>query len=99
MDFNTKNFSYVTEPFGRVMEKVQMGARLYLRALSRDKPSELPAKLENDFPRLAKDFCLPAELDYVKQHMFSSVLRVSGRVNMWLHYDVSLRWHLDDLQR
>lgn len=71
------------------MHKLQSGARVYLRALSRDKPSELPAKLEEDFPCLAGDFTLPSEMAYVKDHLFSSVLRLSGRVNMWLHYDVS----------
>ena len=62
---------------------------MYLRSLSRDKPSGMPAILENDFPRLAKDFCLPPELGHIRKNLFSSVLRVSGRVNMWLHYDVS----------
>ncbi|PNP45195.1 hypothetical protein THARTR1_10970 [Trichoderma harzianum] len=70
------------------MSKLQSGARVYLRALSRDKPSELPAKLEEDFPNLAGDFTLPPEMAYIKDHLFSSVLRLSGRANMWLHYDV-----------
>lgn len=89
MDFNAKNFRYVTDGFGPVMQRVQAGDRLYLRSLSNDKPSELPAKLEDDFPKLACEFELPEQLQYVKKNMFSSVLRVSGRVNMWLHYDVS----------
>ncbi|KOS19531.1 tRNA wybutosine-synthesizing protein 4 [Escovopsis weberi] len=88
MDFTSKNFSYVTESFGSVMERVRSGARLYLRSLSHEKPSEMPAQIEDDFPSLAADFSLPPELDYVTKGKFSSVLRVSGRVNMWLHYDV-----------
>lgn len=68
---------------------MQSGSRVYLRALSRDKPTELPAKLEEDFPNLAEDFALPPEMAVIKDHLFSSVLRLSGRVNMWLHYDVS----------
>lgn len=89
MDFNSKNFRYVTEEFGKVMSRAEAGDRLYLRALSSDKPTEKPANIDEDFPALAKDFKLPLELAFVKQNLFSSVLRVSGRVNMWLHYDVS----------
>ncbi|KAM4066960.1 cupin-like domain-containing protein [Hirsutella rhossiliensis] len=88
MDFNSKNFRYVRDSFEAVMAKMQAGGRLYLRSLSHRKPSEQPANLEEDFPRLAEDFCLPPELNYVSRNLFSSVLRVSGRVNMWLHYDV-----------
>ncbi|GJN78048.1 tRNA methyltransferase ppm2 [Purpureocillium lilacinum] len=88
MDFNSKNFEYVSDSFGKIINKMQSGARMYLRSLSRDKPSGVPAILENDFPRLAKDFCLPPELGHIRKNLFSSVLRVSGRVNMWLHYDV-----------
>ncbi|KFG83237.1 Leucine carboxyl methyltransferase family [Metarhizium anisopliae] len=88
MDFNSKNFRYVTEPFGKVMERAEAGERIYLRALSRDKPSERPANIQDDFSALAEDFCLPRELDSANRCLFSSVLRVSGRINMWLHYDV-----------
>lgn len=45
--------------------------------------------LFEDFPTLAPDFVLPPELSLVEENIFSSVLRVSGPVNMWLHYDVS----------
>ncbi|KAJ6440844.1 leucine carboxyl methyltransferase [Purpureocillium lavendulum] len=88
MDFNSKNFDYVSDHFGKIIAQMESGARMYLRSLSRDKPSEAPANLELDFPRLAQDFCLPPELEYIRDNFFSSVLRVSGRVNMWLHYDV-----------
>ncbi|KAJ4153285.1 hypothetical protein LMH87_009780 [Akanthomyces muscarius] len=88
MDFNAKNFQYVTENFGNIMARAKNGDRLYLRSLSNDKPTEQPAKLEEDFPGLAMDFVLPEQLRYVKEQLFSSVLRVSGKVNMWLHYDV-----------
>ncbi len=89
MDFNAKNFRYVTDDFGNIMARAKNGDRLYLRSLSNDKPTEKPAKLEEDFPGLAADFILPEQLRYVKEQLFSSVLRVSGKVNMWLHYDVS----------
>lgn len=89
MDFTTKNFRYVTTEFGDFMKRVKKGDRLYLRALS-NKPTEKPAILSEDFPSLATDFVLPPELGLVDERLFSSVLRVSGPVNMWLHYDVSL---------
>ena len=88
MDFNSKNFRYTTDSFGTVMAKMQNGGRMYLRSLSREKPSESPANLEQDFPSLAEEFRLPEELRYVSDNLFSSVLRISGKVNMWLHYDV-----------
>lgn len=68
---------------------MQDGGRMYLRALSRSKPSDIPANLEDDFPSLAPDFQLPKELDLANDSVFSSILRLSGRANMWLHYDVS----------
>lgn len=90
MDFNSKNFRYITDTFGAFLQRAQRGERLYLRSLSEQKPSESPANIDEDFPALAADFVLPAELQHVKDHLFSSILRISGRVNMWLHYDVSL---------
>ncbi|KAK1998871.1 leucine carboxyl methyltransferase [Colletotrichum falcatum] len=88
MDFNAKNFRYVTMDFGDFIRQVQDGKRLYLRALSRDEPSSLPTQLADDYPSLVKDFALPHQLDFVDKNSFSSVLRISGPVNMWLHYDV-----------
>ncbi|GKT49437.1 tRNA-aminoacylation cofactor ARC1 [Colletotrichum spaethianum] len=89
MDFNAKNFRYVTTDFGDFVKEVQDGKRLYLRALSKDEPSSLPTQLADDYPSLAKDFALPPQLGFVDRNAFSSVLRISGPVNMWLHYDVS----------
>ena len=88
MNFHTKNFRYITDSFGNIMEKIRTGGRLYLRSLSREKPSQAPADIYQDFPELAKDFVIPDELSFIKDKIHSSVLRVSGRVNMWLHYDV-----------
>ncbi|KAI0106964.1 leucine carboxyl methyltransferase [Nemania sp. FL0031] len=88
MDFNSKNFSYTTKTFASFMAEVEKGERQYLRTLSEERPSDQPASIEKDFPSLASDFQLPPELSLVKQNEFSSVLRISGRVNMWLHYDV-----------
>jgi hypothetical protein len=91
MDFTAKNFKYVTTGFGEFARRAEQGDKLYLRALSQEKPSEKPAVLADDFPALAPDFVLPTQLSLVADNLFSSVLRMSGPVNMWLHYDVS--WH------
>ncbi|KAI0518568.1 leucine carboxyl methyltransferase [Xylaria bambusicola] len=88
MDFNAKNFSYITKDFASFIKEVEPGGKQYLRALSSEHPSDLPGTLEADFPGIAGDFQLPAELSFVKRNEHSSVLRISGRVNMWLHYDV-----------
>lgn len=88
MDFNAKNFLYVTKTFAEFANEVKEGSRLYLRALSTEEPADRPANLTEDFPALSVDFVLPQELSFVSDNTFSSVLRVSGPVNMWLHYDV-----------
>ncbi|GAW14790.1 hypothetical protein ANO14919_041930 [Xylariales sp. No.14919] len=88
MDFNSKNFSYITKDFVSFMTDVENGGKQYLRALSEEHPSDQPANIEIDFPSVASDFKLPPELSFVKRNEFSSVLRISGRTNMWLHYDV-----------
>ena len=90
MDFNAKNFRYVTKSFGSFVEEVKSGGRLYLRALATDEPTSKPADLRRDFPALAADFVLPPELAIVAENSFSSVLRISGPVDMWLHYDVRM---------
>ncbi|KAK3315207.1 methyltransferase-like protein [Apodospora peruviana] len=88
MDFNAKNFRYLTTDFEDFVNRVRQGDWLYLRALSNDMPTEKPALLSEDFLALAADFVIPPQLSLVKENIFSSVLRVSGPVNMWLHYDV-----------
>ena len=88
MDFKSKNFSYATKQFGAFMDQIQEGERLYLRSLSTDRPAEQPADISKDFPSIAADFQLPPELELVTENMHSSPLRISGPVNMWLHYDV-----------
>lgn len=74
--------------FGDFSKQVENGARVYLRALSAEAPADQPARLDQDFPAVASDFLLPRELSTCVDNMHSSVLRVSGPVNMWLHYDV-----------
>ena len=88
MDFQTKNFRYETQSFGSFVDAVERGERLYLRALSKDAPSEQPADLTKDFPGLAADFELPSALAHATENAHSSPLRISGPVNVFLHYDV-----------
>lgn len=88
MDFQTKNFDYVTKDFGAFLDECQGGGQLYLRALSKDAPSDQPTNLADDYPEIAADFELPGELIYVVENLHSSPLRISGPVAMWLHYDV-----------
>ncbi|KAI9657812.1 MAG: tRNA methyltransferase ppm2 [Trizodia sp. TS-e1964] len=88
MNFQMKNFSYITQSFGEFIDAIQQGGRLYLRSLSQAKPTELPADLSRDFPTIAADFHLPETMEMVQQNLHSSPLRISGPVNMWLHYDV-----------
>ena len=88
MDFLQKNFTYKKKLFGTFMDEVAQGSKQYLRSLSVDKPSRKAANLASDFLELAPDFTLPPQLDFVNQNMHSSVVRISGPVIMWLHYDV-----------
>lgn len=88
MNFQSKNFSYVTKDFGTFLSEVSAGNRQYLRSISSDKPTKTPANLALDFPGLRDDFYLPPELSIVSEQAHSSPLRISGAVNMWLHYDV-----------
>lgn len=90
MNFQTKNFSYITKAFGTFLDEVYAGGRQYLRSISAEKPTKMPANLAVDFPELKEDFRLPAQLSLVTENMHSSPLRVSGPVTMWLHYDVRL---------
>ncbi|ESZ94708.1 hypothetical protein SBOR_4902 [Sclerotinia borealis F-4128] len=88
MSFSSKNFTYVTKKFGDFLDEVERGSKLYLRSLSAEKASELPADIVKDYPAISADFELPSELASVKENAHSSPLRISGPVNMWLHYDV-----------
>jgi tRNA wybutosine-synthesizing protein 4 len=90
MDFQSKNFTYVTKTFGDFIDKTDNGERLYLRSLSSEKPSEFPADIARDFPTIAADFRLPPEFKSIIENAHSSPLRISGPVIMWLHYDVNL---------
>ncbi|KAL4931540.1 tRNA methyltransferase PPM2 [Aspergillus undulatus] len=88
MSFCTKNFVYTTKEFGTFMDEVYAGGRQYLRSISVDQPSKMPANLAADFPSLKDDFQLPETLGFVDENAHSSPLRISGPVTLWLHYDV-----------
>ena len=88
MDFQHKNFKYVKKSFNEFINEVENGSPQYLRSLASENPSGKPADFWSDFPGLATDFELPREFDMIKKNMHSSVLRISGPVDMWLHYDV-----------
>ena len=90
MDFLQRNFVYERMKFSNFIDDILQGSPQYLRSLSNDRPSLEPSNFASDFPELAPDFTLPEELSFVAQNMHSSTLRVSGVVNMWLHYDVSI---------
>lgn len=89
MDFARKNFVYVTKDFGAFLDQIHEGQHQYLRSVSSDSPTEMPANLYCDFPGIASDFRLPPELCLVSKNAHSSPLRISGPVSVWLHYDVS----------
>ena len=82
-----RNFKYVSCKFREFIQAIEYGAKEYFRALSHDE-RDTPANLHKDFPSIAKDFELPPELGLVREKQHSSVLRISGPVAMWLHYDV-----------
>ncbi|KAI7492705.1 hypothetical protein KC367_g9044 [Hortaea werneckii] len=88
MDFQNRNFDYVTQNFGDFLTNCERGQQLYLRSVSHDAPSDQPTNLADDYPEIAADFELPGELIHVVENLHSSPLRISGPVTMWLHYDV-----------
>ena len=88
MDFQHKNFNYIKKSFGVFIDDFKLGQKQYLRSLASNDPAAKPADLVVDFPRLAKDFHLLDQLTSITESIHSSVLRISGFVDMWLHYDV-----------
>ena len=90
MDFEKKNFRYVSMKFAELLDGVETGRKLYLRSLSSENRTEMPTDLARDFPDVSDDFRLPSQLQFVMENAHSSPLRISGPVHMWLHYDVSI---------
>lgn len=88
MNFQKKDFKYTALPFSSFIEGVEKGDHLYLRSISAVSPNSTPAHLATDFPEIAKDFQLPEAFRFIRENIHSSPLRISGQVNMWLHYDI-----------
>jgi tRNA wybutosine-synthesizing protein 4 len=91
LQFSTKNFVYQTVPFSQFRAHLEQNDHVYLRSLAARSPFRKAADFWTDFPGLAVDFTLPAQLSTIcdlPANLHSSVLRVSGNVAIWLHYDV-----------
>lgn len=93
MNFQEKNFKYITKEFGAFIDDIVSGQPEYLRSLSSINSADNAANFAFDYPSIAQDFKIPPELELVMTKFHSSVLRVSGPVTMWLHYDVSIEGH------
>jgi tRNA wybutosine-synthesizing protein 4 len=87
MNFQRKDFTYITKPFGIFLDEVYNGGHQYLRSTASSDPSKRVANLDLDFPEIAGDFRLPPELRLVADTYHSSPLRITGDVAMWLHVD------------
>jgi tRNA wybutosine-synthesizing protein 4 len=86
-----KNFEYQTLQFKELKQKINSGSHVYLRSLASTAPFQKPADLWHDFPSIAKDFHIPDLFNQqfnLQEKIHSSVLRLSGNVAVWLHYDV-----------
>ena len=90
MDFLSKSFEYKQVSFGAFMTSMSKGEKVYLRSVASEGPAAKPTLLSEDFPSIASDFQLPPELTVVEENAHSSPLRLSGPVQMWLHYDVGI---------
>jgi tRNA wybutosine-synthesizing protein 4 len=88
LSFHAKNFTYETQPFSTFIDAASAGSHVYLRAISSSQPNKSPASLRKDFPEIAEDFAVPSQCQYAVEHEHSSVLRISGKTTMWLHYDI-----------
>ena len=88
MVFASKNFSIKQRTCSEFIDAAVQGHSTYLRSIS-SRNRRAPACFQDDYPSLAADFRFPQSLLADKVNIHSSVLRISGQVNMWLHYDVS----------
>ena len=88
MVFASKNFSIKHRTCEEFIKAAVQGQPTYLRSIGA-KDRRAPANFHDDFPSLAADFHLPRSFPMHELIVHSSVLRISGQVNMWLHYDVS----------
>ena len=89
MLFENKNFVIRKNTASEFMDAIANGERRYLRSVS-SMNRHKPANFSQDFESLNADFVLPETLAIPPSKIHSSVLRISGPINMWLHYDVRL---------
>ncbi|KAF2671953.1 LCM-domain-containing protein [Microthyrium microscopicum] len=87
----TKNFVYEVQTFSEFKKELEAQSHVYLRSLAQVSPFQQAAYLSRDFPDIANDFQIPPTLNdlfNLSSRIHSSVLRISGDVAVWLHYDV-----------
>ena len=89
MSFEKKNFIIRKNTFAEFLDAIVRGEARYLRSVS-SLDRHKPANFSQDFEALNTDFILADELTIPTNKTHSSVLRISGPINMWLHYDVML---------
>lgn len=89
MLFESRNFVIKKNTFPEFINAIVKGERRYLRSIS-SKDHRKPANFSRDFEDLAADFILTDSLAIPSGQVHSSVLRISGPINMWLHYDVCI---------
>jgi tRNA wybutosine-synthesizing protein 4 len=86
-----KNFKYRTCSFSDFKACLERREHVYLRALASNATFKEPANFWNDFPTISEDFKIPEALEEalgLKSRLHSAVLRISGDVSIWIHYDV-----------
>ena len=88
MKFYHKNFRISRKKPKEFIDGIIKGNHEYFRAISLLNRRGA-ANFHQDFADLAQDFSMPDGFGISPNMVHSSVLRISGRVNMWLHYDVS----------
>jgi tRNA wybutosine-synthesizing protein 4 len=86
-----KNFKYRTCTFSEFTTMLEQKKHVYLRALAGNHSFKEPANFWKDFLAIADDFVIPSDLRKgfdLDTKLHSAVLRVSGDVSVWIHYDV-----------
>jgi tRNA wybutosine-synthesizing protein 4 len=86
-----KNFQYRTCTFSEFKGLLEQKKHVYLRALAGNHSFKGPANFWKDFPTIADDLLIPQTLKdgfNLDDKLHSAVLRVSGDVSVWIHYDV-----------
>jgi tRNA wybutosine-synthesizing protein 4 len=86
-----KSFQYRTCEFSEFVSLLKQRKHVYLRALASNASFKEPANFWRDFSDISDDFIIPeiVQTDFnLKDSLHSAVLRISGDVSIWIHYDV-----------